>query len=103
MQLTAKKFVSVAIINDLKEAYGDRFELLSSQSRSVLLVCFSQFRLLRQMQVSGSSWLLMRESVNSVPIVCWLGQEELQARVMECCCLDDSAIAHLIQSLAENL
>lgn len=103
MQLTAKEFVSAAIVNDLKEAYGDRFELLSPQLRSVLLACFSQFRLLRQMQVSGSSWLLMRESVNSVPIVCWLGQEELQARMMECCCLDDGAIAHLIQSLAENL
>lgn len=103
MQLTAREFVSVSIIDDLKEVCGDRFELLTPQLRSTLLVVFSQFHMLRQMQVSGSSWLLMRESVNSAPIACWLGQEELQARVISCCCLDDGAIAHLIQSLAENL
>lgn len=103
MQLTVKGVVSASVINDLKEVCGDRFELLTPQLRSTLLVVFSQFHMLRQMQASGSSWLLIRESINSAPIACWLGQEELQARVMGCCCLDDGAIAHLIQLLADNL
>lgn len=103
MQLTAKEFTSVSVIDDLKEVCGDRFQLLTPQLRSTLLVAFSQFHMMRQMQMSGSSWLLMRESVNSAPIVCWLGQEELRVLVIKCCCLDDGAIAHLIQSLAENL
>ena len=100
---TARKFASTSVISDLKEMCGDRFQLLSPQLRSVLLVTFSQFQLLKRMQVSGSSHLLMREAIASVPILCWLEQQGLQLEVTRCCVLNDAEVGHIIQLLAENL
>lgn len=100
---TAKEFASSSIVGDLKEMCGDRFELLTPELRSALLVVFSQFQLLKRWKVSGTSHFLMREAIASVPILCWLERQGLQLEVTRCCSLDDAAITHLIQILAENL
>lgn len=101
---TAKEFTTASIVSDLKEVCGDRFEKISPRSRLTILATLTQFQLLRQTQKEMTFYhLLMREAINSVPVVCWLGQQELQARVLRCCRLDGNAIAQLIQLLAENL
>lgn len=100
---TTRKFASTSVIDDLKEVCGDRFQLLTPELRSALLVVFSQFQLLKRWKVSGSSHLLMREAIASVPILCWLEQQGLQLEVTRCSVLSDAEVTHIIQLLAENL
>lgn len=100
---TAREFASTSVIGDLKEMCGDRFQYLTPELKSALLAVFSQFQLLKRWKVSGTSHLLMREAIASVPILCWLEQQGLQLVVTRCSVLGDAEVTHIIQVLAENL
>lgn len=102
--MTAKEFASLSVIGDLKELCGENFEKVESKLRLALLSTLTQFRLLKHCDESPYfTWELMEEAANSVPSVVWLGQREVKERLLRCWQLDEDAITHLIQLLAEAI
>lgn len=101
--LTAKDFTTLSLIGDLKELCGENFENIPGAMRLSILATLTQFQLLKQVEMPYFTWELMDDAIDSVPSVAWLGHREIKKRLAKCWQLEDNAIAHLIQLLAENL
>lgn len=101
--LTAKEFSNQSVLGDLKEVCGEHFELISPQLRLTVLATLTQFQLLKKLELAYFTWEMMEEAADNLPALAWLGHREIKERLLRCWQLDDDAIAHLIQQLAENL
>ena len=101
--LTAKEFTAMSLIGDLKELCGQQFELVSPQARKTILATLTMFQFLKTLEMPYFTWELMDEAMSLMPSVAWAFQQEIKERLFKCWQLDDGAIQHLIQRVAENL
>lgn len=96
--LTAKQHTTVSLLSDLKEVCGDRFQDIPQKVRLAMMTALSHFQLHRAME---PSWSLGKSVDEVVPVRIWLDYPEVKARLLACYPLDESAIAYIIQILAE--